>query len=89
MLYRTDAKLYELFAIIVHVGSDASHGHYVSIVRKGGAWHLYDDMEIQKLNDSSLESFFGCREAEYHHDGYMLFYSVVEEVESTNVDTQN
>ncbi|SPQ97838.1 USP domain-containing protein [Plasmodiophora brassicae] len=67
-------RLYDLFAIVVHVGAGASHGHYVAIVRKGTVWYLYDDHVIHALPDDWLQNVFGSLHAAEHTDGYILFY---------------
>ena len=34
---------YQLFAVVVHVGSGPNHGHYVCLVKSHGQWLTYDD----------------------------------------------
>lgn len=37
---------YELKAVIVHLGKSVHNGHYVSYVRKGGKWVLFNDETV-------------------------------------------
>lgn len=39
-------RLYELFAVVVHVGGGPHHGHYVSLVRSMNRWLLFDDDSV-------------------------------------------
>ncbi|KAI8091142.1 putative ubiquitin specific protease 12 [Gilbertella persicaria] len=36
-------RMYELWGIVVHIGSGPHHGHYVSIIKSNGQWMLFDD----------------------------------------------
>ena len=36
-------RMYELWAIVVHIGSGPHHGHYVAIIKSNGQWMLFDD----------------------------------------------
>jgi len=40
-------KIYDLFAIVVHVGTGPNHGHYVCIVKSHGKWLLFDDESVE------------------------------------------
>lgn len=37
---------YRLLAIISHMGSNTACGHYVSHIRKGGRWVIYNDEKV-------------------------------------------
>ena len=39
--------MYDLFAIVIHIGSGPNQGHYVTIVKSHGRWLLYDDDNIE------------------------------------------
>lgn len=39
-------RMYELSAIIVHIGSGPHHGHYVAVVKNRNQWLLLDDEEV-------------------------------------------
>lgn len=49
-------RLYDLFAVVVHVGSSPSHGHYLSLIRTrpGGKWLLFDDDHVQEVDAERL-----------------------------------
>ncbi|KAI0094172.1 hypothetical protein BDY19DRAFT_981773 [Irpex rosettiformis] len=52
-------RLYELFAIVVHIGSGPHHGHYVSIVKARGTWYLFDDDKIEAVKETDIPKYFG------------------------------
>jgi len=52
--------LYSLFAVIIHIGSGPNVGHYVSIVKSAGHWLLFDDEEIQLIEDQDIACCFGA-----------------------------
>lgn len=43
-----DCCLYQLNAVIEHMGGGIDHGHYIAMVRgfDGKTWHLFDDEEV-------------------------------------------
>ncbi|WFD34454.1 ubiquitinyl hydrolase 1 [Malassezia cuniculi] len=51
-------RLYELCAIIVHSGEGSSQGHYVSIVRVGQRWALFDDEVVDFIPESDLCKYY-------------------------------
>ena len=35
-------RMYELYAVVVHIGGNAYHGHYVSVIKtKDRGWHYW------------------------------------------------
>lgn len=75
-------KLYELYAVVVHIGGGPYHGHYVSVIKtpdKG--WLVFDDELVEPVYKNFVRKFYG--------DGtglavaYVLFYqeTTVEAVE--------
>ncbi|CAK9174024.1 unnamed protein product [Ilex paraguariensis] len=67
---------YSLFAVVVHVGSGPSHGHYVSLVKSHNHWLYFDDENVEIIDESAVQSFFGSAQ-EYSSNtdhGYILFY---------------
>ncbi|PKA52947.1 Ubiquitin carboxyl-terminal hydrolase 3 [Apostasia shenzhenica] len=67
---------YSLFAIVVHVGSGPNHGHYVSLVKSHNHWLLFDDENVDRYDESTVQTFFGSAQ-EYSSNtehGYILFY---------------
>ncbi|CAL9038604.1 unnamed protein product [Musa banksii] len=67
---------YILFAVVVHVGSGPNHGHYVSLVKSHNRWLMFDDDNIEMIDESTVQTFFGSSQ-EYPGNtdhGYILFY---------------
>ncbi|AOA61543.1 Ubiquitin carboxyl-terminal hydrolase 13 [Komagataella phaffii CBS 7435] len=71
-------KLYELYAVIVHIGGGPYHGHYVSLIKTPFfGWLLFDDETVEAINEDYVLRFFG--------DGvglataYVLFYQELQE----------
>jgi len=67
---------YKLYAVIVHIGSDPNHGHYVSYIQSHGHWLLFDDDVVQVVSEESLQLVFGStkKNAGVTDTGYILFY---------------
>ena len=42
---------YQLFALISHKGTSAQCGHYVSYIKKGNDWVLFNDNKVVKVPD--------------------------------------
>ena len=57
---------YELLGIVSHMGSNTACGHYVSHIRKGGEWVLYNDRKVAKSESPPLDL------------GYMYVYQRVD-----------
>ena len=72
---------YDLFAIVVHVGSGPNHGHYVSLVKSHGQWLTYDDDAVDIAEEEDVLRLFGnTRENQGSSEqGYILFYQRHEE----------
>ncbi|KAJ2338049.1 hypothetical protein GGF43_006965, partial [Coemansia sp. RSA 2618] len=68
----TEDVLYTLSAIVVHLGGGPFHGHYISIVRSGDKWVLFDDDCVEIIDENELSNYFG----DYPNfgSGYVLFY---------------
>ncbi len=66
-------RLYELYAVVVHIGGGPYHGHYVSIVKtQGRGWLLFDDEMVEPVDKSYVRNFFGDRPG--LACAYVLFY---------------
>jgi len=66
-------RLYELYAIVVHIGGGPYHGHYVSIVKtEDKGWLLYDDEMVEPVDKSYVRNFFGDKPG--LACAYVLFY---------------
>ncbi|KAJ2511414.1 hypothetical protein GGI11_005116, partial [Coemansia sp. RSA 2049] len=50
----TEDVLYSLSAIVVHLGGGMFHGHYISIVRSGDKWVLFDDDCVEVISENEL-----------------------------------
>ena len=57
------------------LSSGPHHGHYVSIVKAGGVWKLFDDDTVETIKESDIPKYFGdsnCGSA------YVLYYQAVD-----------
>jgi|694.fasta_scaffold00964_23 ubiquitin C-terminal hydrolase len=59
---------YFLFSCIVHIGT-INGGHYIAILSDGEHNYLYDDVNIQKINDSKIQD-----NSLIYTNGVMFFY---------------
>lgn len=73
---------YNLFAVVVHVGSGPNHGHYVSMIKSANTWLLFDDDNIDVIQESDIMSCFGSSSDVVTNTdcGYLLFYQAADEV---------
>lgn len=66
-------RLYELYAVVVHIGGGPYHGHYVSIIKtQDRGWLLFDDEMVEPVDKAYVRRFFGGE-----NDlacAYVLFY---------------
>ena len=69
-------RLYELFAIVVHIGDGPHHGHYTTLIRTQLSWFLYDDDNVKSVKESEIPRYFG--ESPPFGAGYVLFYQAVD-----------
>lgn len=66
-------RLYELYAVVVHIGGGPMHGHYVSVVKTPDrGWMLYDDEMVEPVDRSFVQNFFGDKPG--LATAYLLFY---------------
>ncbi|KAL8780792.1 MAG: hypothetical protein Q9194_000725 [Teloschistes cf. exilis] len=66
-------RLYELYAVVVHIGGGPYHGHYVSIIKtEDRGWLLFDDEHVEPVDKSYVRNFFGDRPG--LACAYVLFY---------------
>ncbi|KAI0696858.1 hypothetical protein C8T65DRAFT_663016 [Cerioporus squamosus] len=68
-------RLYELFAIVVHIGTGPHHGHYVTIIKARGTWLLFDDDSVTTLKESEIPKYFGDSNS---GSAYVLYYQAVD-----------
>jgi len=73
-------RLYELYAVVVHIGGGPYHGHYVSIIKtQDRGWLLFDDEMVEPVDKRFVTKFFGEGQDKAGHPGslacaYVLFY---------------
>lgn len=74
-------RLYELYAVVVHIGGGPYHGHYVSIVKtQDRGWLMFDDELVEPVDKSFVRNFFGgepkpgLQDARQLACAYVLFY---------------
>lgn len=66
-------RLYELYAVVVHIGGGPYHGHYVTIVKtEDKGWLLFDDELVEPVDRSYVRNFFG--DEKKLACAYVLFY---------------
>ncbi|TFK26673.1 cysteine proteinase [Coprinopsis marcescibilis] len=64
-------RLYHLFAIVVHIGNGPHHGHYISIIKNGGSWFVFDDDSVSPIPESDIPKYFGESNS---GSAYVLYY---------------
>ena len=53
-------RMYELYAVVVHIGGNAYHGHYVSVIKtQDRGWLLFDDEMVEPVDKHFVKNFFG------------------------------
>ncbi|RMY80136.1 hypothetical protein D0862_12869 [Hortaea werneckii] len=74
-------RLYELYAVVVHIGGGPYHGHYVSIIKtQDRGWLLFDDELVEPVDKDYVLNFFGgeavpgVQDAKQLACAYVLFY---------------
>jgi ubiquitin carboxyl-terminal hydrolase 9/13 len=66
-------RLYELYAVVVHIGGGPYHGHYVAIIKtEDRGWLLFDDELVEPVDKNYVRNFFGDRPG--LACAYVLFY---------------
>jgi len=69
-------RLYELYAVVVHIGGGPYHGHYVSIIKTSDrGWLLFDDELVEPVDRNYIQNFFGTGDDKTGLAcAYVLFY---------------
>lgn len=66
-------RLYELYAVVVHIGGNAYHGHYISVIKTPDrGWLLFDDEMVEPVDKHFVRNFFGDKPG--MACAYVLFY---------------
>ncbi|GAC95517.1 ubiquitin carboxyl-terminal hydrolase [Pseudozyma hubeiensis SY62] len=69
-------RLYELCAIVVHIGAGPHHGHYIAVVKVGDRWVQFDDDVVTYIDEAELTKYYGDRPG--LGSAYVLFYQAVD-----------
>lgn len=69
-------RLYNLFAVVIHLGSGPYHGHYISLIKSHNQWLLFDDDSVELIDEAEIYKYFG--EFPSLGSGYVLFYEAVD-----------
>ena len=69
-------SVYDLFAVVVHLGSGPNHGHYIAMVKSNDHWLLFDDDAVELIDEARVRRVFGLSHDEQlsTETGYILFY---------------
>ncbi|OIW34717.1 cysteine proteinase [Coniochaeta ligniaria NRRL 30616] len=66
-------RMYELYAVVVHIGGNAYHGHYVAVIKTPDrGWLLFDDEMVEPVDKHFVRNFFGDKPG--MACAYVLFY---------------
>lgn len=68
-------RLFNLFGIVVHIGTGPHHGHYISIIKTQGSWQVFDDDNVYPIVESEIPKYFGESNA---GSAYILFYQAAD-----------
>ncbi|KAF5374883.1 hypothetical protein D9758_000494 [Tetrapyrgos nigripes] len=68
-------RLYNLFAIVVHIGTGPHHGHYISIIKTAGTWLVFDDDNVYPIQESDIPKYYGESNS---GSAYVLFYEAAD-----------
>ncbi|KAF7724077.1 Ubiquitin carboxyl-terminal hydrolase 14 [Apophysomyces ossiformis] len=64
--------VYELCAVLTHVGRSADSGHYIAWVKKSNdEWHKFDDDKVSIVKDADIERLDGGGD---WHTAYIVLY---------------
>ncbi|KAI9375986.1 hypothetical protein BJX61DRAFT_531204 [Aspergillus egyptiacus] len=84
-------RIYELYAVVVHIGGGPYHGHYVSIIKtQDRGWLLFDDEMVEPVDKNYVRNFFGDKPG--LACAYVLFYqettmeAILKEQEQENME---
>lgn len=69
-------QIYDLVSFVVHCGMGLNRGHYISVVKSHGYWFLFDDEQVEKIEVSNFEEFYGLTQDtnKKSETSYILFY---------------
>lgn len=84
-------SVYNLFAVVVHIGSGMNHGHYVALVKSHDNWLFFDDETVEPIPESVVRTTFGStQEYSSHMDhGYILMYEQAADADKPDIANGN
>ncbi|KAF9041166.1 hypothetical protein BDP27DRAFT_1244526 [Rhodocollybia butyracea] len=68
-------RLYNLFAIVIHLGNGPHHGHYISIIKILGSWFVFDDDNVDLIAEKEIPKYYGHSNS---GSAYVLYYEAVD-----------
>ncbi|KAJ3122882.1 hypothetical protein HK098_002421 [Nowakowskiella sp. JEL0407] len=63
--------IYELIAVLTHVGRAADSGHYIGWSKLAGKWYKFDDEVVSEINESEIGKLEGGGD---WHSAYICLY---------------
>lgn len=63
---QSEEQIYELYCILLHIGSYSMVGHYIALVKKSDCWLRFDDSSVSKVEEedvlrcSKTDSYYVC-----------------------------
>lgn len=72
-------RIYRLIAVVFHIGSGTTWGHYACFVKCHDSWFLFDDEKITVVEEEKVMQVFGSEHVsnpKCKQDGYLLFYEM-------------
>jgi ubiquitin carboxyl-terminal hydrolase 12/46 len=72
---------FELFAVVIHVGSSPNHGHYKAVIKSNDRWIMFDDDQVDLVSEKYVSGLYGFPNdfSGTSETGYILFYAQKEE----------
>jgi len=75
-----ESTLYNLSALVIHVGTGNEYGHYYCLVNFSGKWVKFDDENVVILEKKDLFEYFGNPDEDFEYNNnycaYLLFYEI-------------
>lgn len=68
-------RLFNLFAIVVHIGAGPHHGHYISIIKTLGIWLVFDDDNVYPITEAEIPKYYGDSSS---GSAYVLYYQAAD-----------
>jgi ubiquitin carboxyl-terminal hydrolase 12/46 len=51
---RNAERVYQLFAVVVHMGSRPNQGHYLAVIYSHDLWLLFDDEKVNTIDEERI-----------------------------------